>query len=104
MDPDADPDPAIFVIDLQDANKKMSLKQKFPTYYFLKVHLHHFSKIKSPKEVTIRIKVFLTILLDDRRTIEGSGYESTALTNGSGSGSRRSKNMWIRIRIQNTAY
>ncbi len=23
MDPDADPDPAIFVIDLQDANKKL---------------------------------------------------------------------------------
>jgi hypothetical protein len=27
MDPDSDPDPAIFVIDLQDANKKL-LKQK----------------------------------------------------------------------------
>jgi hypothetical protein len=26
MDPDSDPDPAIFVIDLQDANKKL---QKF---------------------------------------------------------------------------
>jgi hypothetical protein len=37
MDPDADPDPAIFFTDLQD---------------FLKVHLHHFSKIKSHKEVT----------------------------------------------------
>jgi len=35
-----DPDPAIFVIDLQDAS----------AYYFLKVHLHHFSKIKSQKE------------------------------------------------------
>ncbi len=44
-DPDSDPDPAIFVI---DANKKLS----FSAYYFLKVHLHHFSKIKSPKEVT----------------------------------------------------
>jgi len=31
--PDLDPDPAILVIDLQDANKN-----------FLKVHLHHFSK------------------------------------------------------------
>jgi hypothetical protein len=38
----------IFVTDLQDANKKRS----FFAYYFLKVHLHHFSKIKSPKEVT----------------------------------------------------
>jgi hypothetical protein len=47
MDPDADPDPAIFIIDLQDANKK-----SFSAYYFLKVDLHHFSKIKSQKEVT----------------------------------------------------
>jgi hypothetical protein len=44
--PDADPDPAIFVSDLQDINKK------FFAYYFLKVHLNHFSKIKSHKEVT----------------------------------------------------
>ncbi len=47
-DPDADPDPAIFVIDLQDFN----FKKSFSANYFLKVHLHHFSKIKSPKEVT----------------------------------------------------
>ncbi len=50
MDPD--PDPAIFVIDLQDVNNKLILKKSFSAYYFLKVHLHHFSKIKSPKEVT----------------------------------------------------
>jgi hypothetical protein len=49
MDPD--PDPAIFVIDLQDANKKR-IFQSFFAYYFLKVHLHHFSETKSPKEVT----------------------------------------------------
>jgi hypothetical protein len=50
MDPDPAqaPDPAVFVIDLQDANKKLF----FSAYYFLKVHLHHFSKIKSHKEVT----------------------------------------------------
>jgi hypothetical protein len=50
MDPDSDP--AIFDIDLQDANKKLILFLSFSAYYFLKVHLHHFSKIKSPKEVT----------------------------------------------------
>jgi hypothetical protein len=50
MDPD--PDPAIFfVIDLQDANKKQ-VKKSFSAFYFLKVHFHHFSKIKSKKEVT----------------------------------------------------
>jgi hypothetical protein len=32
MDPDADPDPSIFIIDLQDAYKKL--------IYFLKVFLH----------------------------------------------------------------
>jgi hypothetical protein len=46
MDPYADPDPAIFVIDLQDANKKLIIKG-FSVFYFLKVHLHNFSKIKS---------------------------------------------------------
>jgi hypothetical protein len=27
FDPDADPDPSIFIIDLQDANKKLILKK-----------------------------------------------------------------------------
>jgi hypothetical protein len=58
MDPD--PDPVFFVIDLQDANKKL-----FSAYYFLKVHLHHFSKVKSHKEV-IR-QVFLLFLLGNKR-------------------------------------
>jgi hypothetical protein len=55
MDPDgdADPDPAIFVIDLQEANKKQ-IFYKFSVHHFLKVpvHLHNISMIKSPKEVT----------------------------------------------------
>jgi hypothetical protein len=51
LDADADPDPAIFFIELQDANEKLILKS-ISAYYFLKVHLHHFSKIKSQKEVT----------------------------------------------------
>jgi hypothetical protein len=46
--PDADPDPAIFVID----NKNKFLVKSFSADYFLKIHLHHFSKIKSQKEVT----------------------------------------------------
>ncbi len=48
----AAPDPAIFGIDLQGANKKLIYKKGFSASYFLKVHLHHFSKIKSQKEVT----------------------------------------------------
>jgi hypothetical protein len=48
----SDPDPAIFVLDLQDA-KKTNFEKGFFAYYFLKVHLHvhHFSKIKSQREV-----------------------------------------------------
>jgi hypothetical protein len=46
MDPD--PDPAIFVTDLQDVNKKLILKSFF-AYYFLKVHLHHFQRQKKSK-------------------------------------------------------
>jgi hypothetical protein len=56
----------------------------------LKTHLHHFSKIKIPKEVTKlqESRFFLLFLLEDRRIIEGSGAGSrfTPLSNGSGSG------------------
>ncbi len=48
MDPDSDPDPAIFITDLQDVKKKLILS--FSAYDFLKAHVHHFSKIKSPQE------------------------------------------------------
>jgi hypothetical protein len=48
MDPD--PDPAIFVIDLQEASKKLILYTTFSAYYFFKIHLNHFSKIKTQKE------------------------------------------------------
>ncbi len=52
MDPgsDADPDPAIFVSDLQDVNKNYFFKSLYS--HFLKEHLHHFSKMKSHTEVT----------------------------------------------------
>jgi hypothetical protein len=43
-DPDADPDPAIFGIALQDGNKKTKFFTSFFAYYFLKVHLHHFQR------------------------------------------------------------
>jgi hypothetical protein len=80
VDPDPDADPAIFVIDIQDANKKLILK------------------IKSPKEVTKQYEswVFLLFLLDDRRI--RSRIRIHTSTSGSGSGAGRTKNMWIRIR------
>ena len=103
MDPDADPcqwlmdpDPAIFVIYLQDANKKLIFNTIFSAYYFLKVHLHNFSKIKSQKESQNSknqgFSYYFFMIIEG----SGSGTGSIPLTSGSGSG--RPKNMWIRIR------
>jgi hypothetical protein len=53
-----------FIIDLQDANKKLPVvKKSFSAHYFLKVLLHHFSKKSKSKRShkTVEIKVFLTI-------------------------------------------
>ncbi len=52
-DPDPDSDPAIFVFDLQDANKKLILKKICSAYYFLKEPgtFTSFFKDKNPKEV-----------------------------------------------------
>ncbi len=53
-----EPDPALFVRDLQDAKKN----QNFLAFYFLKVHLHYFLKIKlSSRCHKTEVKVFLTI-------------------------------------------
>jgi len=79
-----DPDPAIFVTNLEDASKKIN----FPAYYFLKLHLHHFSKTKSQKE-------------SQNSRNQGFSYYFCMMIEGSGSA--RPKNMWIRwIRIRNT--
>ncbi len=85
MDPD--PDPAIFVIDLQDASKKLIFHTIFSAYYFLKLHLHHYSKIKSQKE---------------SQNSRNQGFSFYFCMMIEGSGSRRPKNMWLRIRIRNT--
>jgi hypothetical protein len=101
-DPDSDPDPPIFVIDLQDASKKKFFYTIFSAYYFLKVHLHHFSKIKSQKSHKIvrnqGFSYYFCMMIEGSEAGAGSGY--IPLTSGSGSG--RPKNMWIRIRISNT--
>ncbi len=88
MDPD--PDPALFVSDLQDTYKKYSFAS-----YFLKIHLHHSSKIKTNKTVEIKVFSYIYCLM-----MEGSWSGSVPLTNGSRSG--RPKNLRIRIRIWNT--
>jgi hypothetical protein len=50
MDPDTDPDPAIFVIDLQDANKKLT--KKIFCLLLFEGTFTSFFRDKSKKEVT----------------------------------------------------
>jgi hypothetical protein len=85
-DSDPDPDPAISVIDLQDANKKLVF------LLLLHVNFSSFFKDKNSKrsQKAVRIKAFQIFFY---LVIEGSG-----------SGSRRPKNILIRIRIRNTDY
>jgi hypothetical protein len=52
LDQDLDPDPSIFIIDFQDANKKTNFEKKISANYILQVLFHHFSTIKSKKKVT----------------------------------------------------
>jgi hypothetical protein len=89
MDPDSDP--AIFVTDLQ-CQQKTNFSTQFSAYYFLKLHLHHFSKIKSQNEsLNSRNQGFsyyfcMMIEGSGSRAGSGSGSGSTPLTSGSGSG------------------
>ncbi len=64
-----DPDPGIFVSDLQDDDLKLLFFLRFFAYYFLKLHLHHYSKLKSYKEVTEQweLRFFLLFMLNYRR-------------------------------------
>jgi hypothetical protein len=79
--PDSAPAPAIFVSDLQDGNK--NIFWKFFHLLLSELYLHHFSRIKSHKEVTnSRNQDFLYYFC---LMIEGSGAGSVPRTNGSGS-------------------
>jgi hypothetical protein len=82
-----------FVSDLQDAKKILFAFLSFFPYSFLKVHLHHFPKIKSHKKSQNSRNQGIFCLMTD-----GSG--SVPLTNGSGSWKPQN----IRIRIRNTGY
>ncbi len=70
--------------------KNLFFNTIFSAYYFLKLHLHHFSKINSKKE-------------SQNSKNQGFSYYFCMTIEGSGSG--RPRNMWIRwirIRIRNT--
>ena len=104
MDPDPDPDPGseTFFI-FSSLTFKLPAKNKFfntifSAYDFLKLHLHHFPKIKIQKVSQNRRNQGFSYYFC--MMIEGSGSGSIPLTSGSGSGSWRPKNTWIRIRIR----
>jgi hypothetical protein len=65
MDPDSDPDPPIFVIDLQEANKKLIFLTKFFCLLLFEGTGTFTSFIKNKKSKrsnkTVGIKVLLTI-------------------------------------------
>jgi hypothetical protein len=62
MDPDPDSDPSIFIIDLQDANKKRIKKKFFCIVLFEGTFTSFFKDKKSKRShKTVEIKVFLTI-------------------------------------------
>ncbi len=75
--PYPDPDPALFISDLEDTNN-----------YFLKVHLFHFSKEKSHKKIhkTVEIKAFLTNFAWWWKNLESDPDSGGPKTYGSGSG------------------
>ncbi len=63
MDPDADPNPAVLIIDLQDANKKLIFWKKLFFALLFEGTFTSFFKDKKSKisHKTVGIKVFLTI-------------------------------------------
>ncbi len=97
VDPDSDPDPAIFRH--WPSRRQQKLQKKFLLITFEEIFTSFFSKIKSQNEFTNSRNQGLTYFsfLDDRRI--RIRIRTSALTNGSGSG--RPKKMQIRIR--NTA-
>jgi hypothetical protein len=61
MDPDLDPDPAIFVINLQNANKKLIFKQFFCVLLFEGTFTSFFKDKKSKRShKTVGINVCLS--------------------------------------------
>ncbi len=63
MDPDSDPDPSVFIIDLQDANKKLISKKEVFLRITFRRYFTSFFKDKKTKRSnkTVEIKIFLNI-------------------------------------------
>jgi hypothetical protein len=57
MDPDADPDPAIFVIDLPKMPTKTNFLKVFFAFYFMKVSKFVLLFLLSDRRIQIRIRI-----------------------------------------------
>jgi hypothetical protein len=102
---DLDPDPSIFIIDLQDTNKKQILKKNFCRLLFEGTTFTSFYKgKKSQNSRNQGFSYYFCIMIEGSGSgASESGSGTIPLTNGYGSGYRRPKNTWIRwIRIRNT--
>jgi hypothetical protein len=84
-----DPDPAIFVLDLQDTNKKTNFKRKFFCLLLIDGTFTSFFKDKkSKRSQKTGIKVFLYYFIF---CLKIEGYGSVPLANGSGSRGAKNK-------------
>jgi hypothetical protein len=85
---DTAPDPVLFVSGLQDASKKLFCFLSFFAYYFLKIHLHHSSQIKSQKSIFKTVKN------------QGFSYNFCLMMGGSGAESESVGTSDKRIRVR----
>jgi hypothetical protein len=97
-DSDSDPDPAIFVIDLQDASKKLIFNKILTLQLKTAAKLNQTRVNKVLKRgCTYRNQGFsynFCLMIEGSGSRSRGGFGSIPVTSGSGSG--RPKNMWIR--------
>jgi hypothetical protein len=85
-----DPDPSVFITDLQDANKKLILKKVFLYITFLRYLYIIFKDKKSKrchKTVEIKVLYYICLMLKGSKSGSGSGRScGSGSESGSGSG------------------
>ncbi len=93
MDPDPDSDPAIFVIDLQDASKKLIFLHNFFCLLLFEGTFTLFFKDKKSK--IVGFKIFLIIFAWWKKDPDPGGQKTRGSGSGFGSGSGTLKNTLI---------
>jgi hypothetical protein len=86
MDPDADPDSALFIIDLQDGNKKLMFFKKFFYILLFEGTFTAFFKVKKSQNSRNQgFFYYFCFILEGSGSGSRAGSGSITLTNGSGS-------------------